>query len=70
MFPNLNKQLRIIRTQGFREKLFETRKVKPPGREQYLGSHMRLSQENGRELLLRSLSLPQMEGNGYIVLKC
>lgn len=35
------------------------------GREQGLGSHMRLSQENGRELLLRSLSSPQLEGNGY-----
>lgn len=36
-----------------------------PGREQGLGSHMRLSQENSRELLLRSLSSPQLEGNGY-----
>lgn len=58
------------RTQGFREELFGTRKVKPPGREQYLESHMRLSLENGRELLLRSFSLLQVEGNGYIVLKC
>lgn len=26
---------------------------------------MGLSRENGRELLLRSLSSPQLEGNGY-----
>lgn len=29
------------------------------------GSHMRLSQESSREMPLRSLSLPQLEGNRY-----
>lgn len=29
------------------------------------GSRMGLSQENGRELLLKGLSSPQLEGNGY-----
>lgn len=55
------------RTQRFREELFGTRKVKPPGREQYLGSQMRLSLENSRELPLRSFSLLQIEGNGYSI---
>lgn len=46
--------------------LFGTRKVKPPGREQHLESHMRLRLENSRELLLGSFSSLQMEENRYM----
>lgn len=53
------------RTRVFGEEVFGTRRVEPPGREQCSGSHMRLSQENGGELLLKSLSSPQLEGNRY-----
>lgn len=52
-------------TRVFGEEAYGTRRIKTPGREQCSGSHMRLRQENGGELLLRSLSSPQLEGNGY-----
>ena len=52
-------------TQVCGEEICGTSRVEPPGREQCSGSHMRLSQENDRELLLRSLSSPQLEGNRY-----